>query len=196
MPLINLARAYVAAAKQPGTGQFVAPEDLRDVLVQKVKPDGKCFWYAMVVARSILAGATSQDVKDLNADGSYELAARRLRHRVCNELWDPRTNALKAVYSPYFAPGEEGTGEVRSAKEYIQGLWTGQVYAGELEVHVSAALTQCTIAVLNMTEADASIYAFSSSGDLQSPLMLVLRNMHYDAVYMPKAWKKAVAESL
>ena len=196
MPLGELAQAYVAASRVPGSVHAVATEDLQGLRMRKVRGDGKCFWYALVIARSILAGGTRQDVDDLDADGVFERAARRIRLKVCNELWDPETSGLKQQYRPFFAPGEEGTEEALSEREYVEGLWTGQVFAGALELHVASLLADCVIAVLNMTPAGASLSVYSPGGDPRSPIVLVRRNMHYDVLLLPKTWETCVADAM
>ena len=190
MPFINLAKAYVDAARDPGSVHNVTLDDMIGLRVRKIKGDGKCMWYALVIARSLNAGATLEDIDDLDATGVFECSAKRLRLKVCNELWDKEKALLKEQYRPFFAPGEEGTEEALSELEYVRGLWTGRVFAGALELHVASILTQSSIAVLNRDASGASISVYRPRDVHHSPtpIMLVRSDMHYDAIALPESW--------
>jgi hypothetical protein len=188
MAAASLLKVYEKASTDPGSVHKVSLESLRGLQVWRVKGDGKCMWYALVAARAFSAGATLADVEGFDDDGVLVESAQRLRLNVCNELWDKDAGRLKQQYVPFWAPGEEGTEDAQNEREYVQGIWAGRVFGGELELYVASLITKRPIAVVNLNREPGAYMTVHSSdgGSSDVPIVLLRESMHYDAVALPR----------
>lgn len=167
------------AESRPGTPVPLQSEHLRGLLRRRVPGDGLCFWYALAAAEQEAA-----DELLLSQDQLAE-RARQWRHAVADELWDEEAHRLRTPYDPFWAPGEEGGGQARTAAAYVRALRAGSVFGGALEIAAATAVAPVTIAIVDIDSAERpSLLAFGRRG---GHLLLLTRSCnHYDAVRVAK----------
>ena len=187
-PEPSLREHCVAAACDPGSVRRVSLQSLRGLSVWRVKGDGKCLWYALAAGAAFCDGASLAEVEKLDEAGEITSAARAVRHGVCKRLRDAETGSLRAEFLPFWAPGEEGTGDVEDSAAYLRGLYAGSVFGGEMELKVAAEVSQRTIAVLNVSGGGQrhvflTVYRPETVGGSVSPILLLRQGLHYDAVH-------------
>lgn len=186
---LTLREACALVAQEPGTVLPIAICDLRRLALWRVRGDGRCLWYSIVAADALSRGCNVDELQAQDQRGEVVRAARQLRRSVCQELRDAETGGLKADYAPFWATGEEGTNAARSEQEYLQGLTTGQVYGGHLELHLAAEIIGRVIVVIDLPNARTGSWArlcAHKRADIDpnsAPLMLLRSNLHYDAAY-------------
>ena len=120
--------------------------------------------------------------------GALVAAALQWRAAVSRELRDTRTGRLKEAYAPFWAAGEEGTESAQDETSYIEGIRKGEVFAGHLELHVAALVSEMCIAVLNLVESDnknvgfLTVYRSPDTPPTARPLLVLRRGLHYDCL--------------
>ena len=163
---------------------------LREVRVWPVRGDGRCMWYALVVAWVLREGGDRAQLLDLDGDGTLAREARRLRRAVGAELQDgSRVDRLKPCYAPFWAQGEEGTENADTEARYLARLRAGSIYAGALELTAAAKLLDCPLVVVNVVPdardargCRAQVSVHGGAGREEAPLMILRRDLHYDAI--------------
>ena len=151
--------------------------------IHKVPSDGNCLWSALAVAEFLT------DSSDRVTPAVFEALHRRavaLRREICRELVDDDLH-FKEEYQPFWASGEEYSGDAKTYNEYLDLLWDGRVFGGALELHVASLAMEREIIVVDVpsTVQEDFLINVSSRGTglhIKKPLVLVRRNYHYDAL--------------
>lgn len=187
-PEPSLREHCIAAACDPGSVHRVSMQSLQGLSVWRVKGDGKCLWYALAAGAAFCDGASLEEVERMDRAGEIAGAARAVRRCVCRRLQDAETGGLRAEFLPFWAPGEEGTGDVEDSAAYLRGLCSGSVFGGELELKVAAEVAKRTIAVLNVSDHGSrhvylTVYRPETIRGCVSPILLLRQGLHYDAAH-------------
>lgn len=187
-PLEDFQNILDFAMSRPGSVVEVPMELLGAFSALRVRGDGKCLWYSITSAVLIEQDVPIAKIKDLDAIGELQQAARKLRVAICNELWDDASGNFKGIYKDFWAPGEEGTEGAHTPLKYIELLMRGEIFGGELELFAAASLLQRSMAVINLpcgaTTSSAHLVSIQPQMPSQSkPLLLLRSGLHFDAMY-------------
>ena len=174
------------ALENPGTMQTCSSRILNDLSTINVIGDGSCLWYALIVSVLVNVGFSKTSLLKQDRAGTLAILADYLRLQVCRELLDNDTNKFKDIYSPFWAPGEEGTRCAKTEIEYINLLRQGKIFAGALEIFALTNLSTCVVFIFDVNGDEVKITATKSSDiELNAEIYILLReNYHYDALYL------------